>query len=134
MLVQVDNADRVAVTSVAVVGAGLMGTGIATALLNADLAVTLIETRSDALDAAVKRIRAAFARDIEKGRLPARTAEHRMNCLTPSDTINAAADADLVIEAVFEGFAAGANGWSWTPAPLLIDLVARNATFGSLAR
>jgi 3-hydroxyacyl-CoA dehydrogenase len=90
------------VASVAVIGAGLMGTGIAIMLLNADLAVTLIETRSDALDAAVKRIRAAFARDIEKGRLPVQTAEHRVNCLTPSDTINAAADADLVIEAVFE--------------------------------
>jgi 3-hydroxyacyl-CoA dehydrogenase len=102
MSVQVDNADRVAVTSVAVIGAGLMGTGIATTLLNADLAVTLIETRSDALDAAVKRIRAAFARDIERGRLTARTAEHRMDRLTLSDTINAAADADLVIEAVFE--------------------------------
>jgi 3-hydroxyacyl-CoA dehydrogenase len=36
--------------------------------------------------------------------------------------------------ATIEGFAAGANGWSWTPAPLLIDLAARNATFGSLAR
>jgi 3-hydroxyacyl-CoA dehydrogenase len=90
------------VASVAVVGAGLMGTGIAIALLNADVAVTLIETRSDALEAAVKRIRAAFARDIEKGRLPAQTAERRMDCLTPSGTINAAADADLVIEAVFE--------------------------------
>jgi 3-hydroxyacyl-CoA dehydrogenase len=90
------------VASVAVVGAGLMGTGIAIALLNADVAVTLIETRSDALEAAVKRIRAAFARDIEKGRLPAQTAERRMDCLAHSSTINAAADADLVIEAVFE--------------------------------
>jgi 3-hydroxyacyl-CoA dehydrogenase len=90
------------VASVAVVGAGLMGTGIAIALLNADVAVTLIETRSDALEAAVKRIRAAFARDIEKGRLPAQTAERRMDCLAHSSTINAAADADLMIEAVFE--------------------------------
>jgi 3-hydroxyacyl-CoA dehydrogenase len=33
-----------------------------------------------------------------------------------------------------EELASGASGWSWTPAPLLIDLAARNATFGSLAR
>jgi 3-hydroxyacyl-CoA dehydrogenase len=36
--------------------------------------------------------------------------------------------------AKIERFAAGTNGWSWTPAPLLVDLAARNATFGSLAR
>jgi len=36
--------------------------------------------------------------------------------------------------AKIERFAAGINGWSWTPAPLLVELAARNATFGSLAR
>jgi 3-hydroxyacyl-CoA dehydrogenase len=100
-----EHAKQEHVASVAVIGAGLMGTGIAITLLSADLAVTLIETRSDALDAAVKRIRAAFARDVEKGRLPPQTAERRLDCLTPSGTINAAADADLVIEAIFEDIA-----------------------------
>lgn len=97
-----DHVKQEHVASVAVVGAGLMGTGIAITLLNADLAVTLIETRSDALDAAVKRIRAMFARDVEKGRLPAQTMEDRVKCLTPATTIDSAADADVVIEAVFE--------------------------------
>jgi 3-hydroxyacyl-CoA dehydrogenase len=90
------------VASVAVVGAGLMGAGIAMTLLNADLTVTLIEKQSDALAAAVKRIRAAFARDIQKGRLSQETAAYRLGCLIPATTIDAAADADLVIEAVFE--------------------------------
>jgi 3-hydroxyacyl-CoA dehydrogenase len=36
--------------------------------------------------------------------------------------------------AKIEKFAAGSNGWCWTPAPLLVDLAARNATFGSLNR
>ncbi len=29
-------------------------------------------------------------------------------------------------------FTLGRNGWSWTPAPLLTNLVVRRATFGSL--
>jgi 3-hydroxyacyl-CoA dehydrogenase len=111
-----DHVKQEHVASVAVVGAGLMGTGIAMTLLNADLAVTLIEKRSDALDAAVKRIHAAFARDIEKRRLLPQTAEHRLACLIPATTIDAAADADLVIEAVFE------------------DIDVKRAVFGELDR
>lgn len=87
---------------VAVIGGGLMGTGIALALLNAGLDVTLIEPRAEALDKARASIAKAILRDVEKGRIDAETADARVAALVTAQAIDAAADADLLIEAVFE--------------------------------
>jgi len=87
---------------VAVIGGGLMGTGIALALLNAGLEVTLIEPRAEALDKARASIAKAILRDVEKGRIDAETADARVAALVTAQAIDAAADADLLIEAVFE--------------------------------
>jgi 3-hydroxyacyl-CoA dehydrogenase len=87
---------------VAVIGGGLMGTGIALALLNAGLTVMLIEPRAEALDKAGKSIAGAIRRDVEKGRIDAEIAEARMAALITAQEIDAAAGADLLIEAVFE--------------------------------
>lgn len=87
---------------VAVIGGGLMGTGIALALLNAGLEVTLIEPRAEALDKARASIAKAILRDVEKGRIDAETADARVAALATAPDIDAAADADLLIEAVFE--------------------------------
>lgn len=87
---------------VAVIGGGLMGTGIALALLNAGLEVTLIEPRADALDKARATITRTILRDVEKGRVEAEVADARVAALATAQAIDAAADADLLIEAVFE--------------------------------
>lgn len=87
---------------VAVIGGGLMGTGIALALLNAGLKVTLVEPREDALGKAQASIAKAILRDVEKGRIEADIADARITALTAVSTIDAAAQADLLIEAVFE--------------------------------
>jgi len=91
-----------AIDTVAVVGGGLMGTGIATALLAAGLRVTLIEPQDAARARAEAAIGKTFARDVEKGRL---SPEQRGECLARlavADALDAAAGADLAIEAVFE--------------------------------
>jgi len=90
---------------VAVVGGGLMGTGIAIALLNSGLKVTLVEPRAEALDKALATIAGTIRRDADKGRIDAATAEARVAALVTSREIEAAADADLFIEAVFEDMA-----------------------------
>ena len=90
------------IASVAVIGAGTMGSGIALALLNSGTPVTLIEIKPKALTAGVERINAALNRDVEKGRLAAEEARRRRHLLQTSSTLDAAANADLVIEAVFE--------------------------------
>ncbi len=91
-----------AIASVAVVGGGLMGTGIAVAILNAGLRVTLIEPRDDARSRAGASIAKTIHRDVDKGRIDGATAGLRIAALSMAGDLQSAADADLVIEAVFE--------------------------------
>jgi len=103
---QLAGADTQPVESVAVVGAGVMGSGIATALLAAGLPVALVDPDRAALDRATSRIADTFRHDVHKGRITSAVAQARMAALVATaDLEAAAADADLVIEAVFEDMA-----------------------------
>ncbi|PXA88120.1 3-hydroxyacyl-CoA dehydrogenase [Nostoc sp. 3335mG] len=93
------------IRSIGVVGGGLMGTGIAIALLNAGFAVTLVETRDKALAKAQIAVVKAIQRDVEKGRIQQSIADTRLASLDPAPTLSALKDVDLVIEAVFEDMA-----------------------------
>jgi 3-hydroxyacyl-CoA dehydrogenase len=86
----------------AVIGAGTMGQGIAIALLDAGLNVTLIETADAALARAQERIATHFHDAVSKGRLTMDQLELVLRRLTAANAIDAAAGADIVIEAVFE--------------------------------
>jgi len=94
--------DLPALVRVAVIGGGTMGSGIALALLGADVAVTLIEPNEAALAAGQARIAGAIERDVAKGRLSADSATSRKALLSTASSIDDAAGADIVIEAVFE--------------------------------
>jgi 3-hydroxyacyl-CoA dehydrogenase len=85
-----------------VVGAGTMGAGITLCLLSADLPVTLVETKQNALDAGLNRIRKTLDRDVDRGRLTSSERDARIERLTGALTLEALSDADIVIEAVFE--------------------------------
>ena len=87
---------------VAVIGAGTMGQGIAIALLDAGLNVTLVEAADAALARAQERIVAHFHDSVGKGRITMDQLELIQRRLTAASAIDAVADADLVIEAVFE--------------------------------
>ena len=86
----------------AVIGAGTMGQGIAIALLDAGLAVTLVENARPALERAHDRIAAHFRDALAKGRMTAEERDSVMRRLLAAPEIDAAAGADLVTEAVFE--------------------------------
>lgn len=90
------------IRSVGIVGGGLMGTGIAIAMLNAGLPVTLVELRAEALEKASASIRKTILRDVEKGRLTQDQADARIAAFTPAAALEALGDVDLIIEAVFE--------------------------------
>lgn len=90
------------IATTTVVGSGTMGTGIAMSLLDADIPVRLLDTSQNALDGGVERIRAFYARSVEKGRLTQNQADRRIALLSPVREYPAIADVDLVIEAVFE--------------------------------
>jgi 3-hydroxyacyl-CoA dehydrogenase len=91
-----------AITSVGIVGGGLMGTGIALALLNAGLTVTIVEARPEALKKAEANIRKTILRDVEKGRINAAQADRRIDAFSQAAGVDGLNDVDLVIEAVFE--------------------------------
>ncbi|MGW0183512.1 3-hydroxyacyl-CoA dehydrogenase NAD-binding domain-containing protein, partial [Nocardia sp. NPDC003345] len=87
---------------VAVVGAGTMGCGIAMAFANGGLPVTVIEQYEDALERGMARIRATYDASVAKGTLTAAGASERIALIETSMRFDAAAAADLVVEAVFE--------------------------------
>jgi 3-hydroxyacyl-CoA dehydrogenase len=93
------------IESVAVIGAGTMGGGIAMNFLNAGIPVILLEMKQEALDRGVATIRKNYESSLKKGKLTAEALEKRMALLTPSLSYGDIANADLVIEAVFEDIA-----------------------------
>ena len=90
------------IRKVGVVGLGTMGAGIAVCFLDAGLSVTLVEREQSFLDQGMKRIRDTYARSVESERMNADEMERRISRITPSLSLSALADADLVVEAVFE--------------------------------
>ncbi|MBV1696420.1 MAG: enoyl-CoA hydratase/isomerase family protein [Hyphomicrobiales bacterium] len=93
------------VKSVGVLGAGTMGAGIAIAFLQAGFPVTVVETKQDALDRGVARIRETIEGNVKRGRITADAGQKILAGLKPSLAIDAFASTDLVIEAVFENMA-----------------------------
>jgi 3-hydroxyacyl-CoA dehydrogenase len=90
------------IATVAVVGAGTMGGGIAMNFLNAGIPVTILEMKQEALDKGVATIRKNYEGSVKRGKLTAEKAERNMRLLTPTLSYDDIKGADLVIEAVFE--------------------------------
>ena len=90
------------VGSIAVIGAGTMGSGIAISLATAGCQVTLIEPKAAALEAGLGRVRTTIEGSAAKGRISAPDAAAAIARVQGAGELAAAATADLVIEAVFE--------------------------------
>jgi len=89
----------------AVIGAGTMGGGIAMALANAGIPVRLKEADQSALDRGLATIRKNYERSVKSGRLTAPVMEERMARISPQLGWEGLAQADIIIEAVFESLA-----------------------------
>lgn len=87
---------------VAVVGAGLMGSGIAQVAAQAGWDVVLRDVSHDALARGRSGIEKSYGKFVEKGRLTGQDAEAALARITTTTDLDAAADADIVVEAVFE--------------------------------
>ena len=90
------------VRSVAVIGAGTMGSGIAMSFLSAALPVTLLEMSQGALDHGVATIRRNYEASVARKKLAPEKLDAAMALLTPTLRYDDLAKADLIIEAVFE--------------------------------
>lgn len=86
----------------AVVGAGTMGGGIAMNFVNAGIPVTLLEMKQEALDKGLATIAKNYQNSVKKGKLTEEKMAQRLGLITPTLDYAALADADIVIEAVFE--------------------------------
>jgi 3-hydroxyacyl-CoA dehydrogenase len=90
------------IRSVAIIGAGTMGGGIATAFAEAGFPVMILEAKPEALDRGIANIRKTWEGAVKKGRIKPEKLEERFALLHPVTDSAAIGDADLVIEAVFE--------------------------------
>jgi len=89
-----------------VVGAGLMGGGIAQVAAQAGIRTLLFDAQDGAAERTTEKIRAALERLAEKGKITAATASSAMACLHPADSLSAFARCDAVIEAIVENLEA----------------------------
>ena len=87
---------------IAVIGAGLMGSGIAQIAAQAGYQVVLRDIGESALRGALAAIEKSYAKFVEKGTLSAADAEAARGRIATTTDLDAAADAALVVEAVFE--------------------------------
>lgn len=94
-----------AIRSVAVIGGGTMGAGIAAALRDAGLPVVLIERDAAAVERGLANVRGIYEGSVKRGRIPQAVVDERMAGVIGGDDYGLLADTDLVIEAVFEDLA-----------------------------
>ncbi|MGE8321983.1 MAG: 3-hydroxyacyl-CoA dehydrogenase NAD-binding domain-containing protein [Pseudomonas sp.] len=93
------------INQVAVIGAGTMGRGIVISLASAGLSVLWLDSNAAALEAGLGMVNQAWAQQVDKQRISQAEAE---SCLARVHTVPgypALAQADLVIEAVYESLA-----------------------------
>jgi 3-hydroxyacyl-CoA dehydrogenase len=86
----------------AILGAGTMGGGIAMNFANVGIPVTVVEVAQDALDRGLSVVRKNYEATAAKGRLTPQDVEKRVGLIQGTTDYNAIADADIVIEAIFE--------------------------------
>ncbi len=90
------------IAQAAVIGAGTMGGGITMCFANAGIPVTMIDVTEEAVKRGRATIEANYRNTVARGGLTAAEAEKRLALITTTTAMDKVADADLVIEAVFE--------------------------------
>lgn len=88
--------------SIAIVGAGIIGSGIAMAFADHGIAVTLLDRQQSALDNALSLIQERYAISVSKGNLSEEAYQHRLGLIRPTLDYADIRDADLCIEVVYE--------------------------------
>ena len=90
------------INTAAVLGAGTMGGGIAMNFANAGIPVTIVEMTQEALDRGLGIIEKNYRNTQKKGRITEDDVNTRIGLITGTLSYDDIADADIVIEAVFE--------------------------------
>ena len=91
-----------AIQSVAVIGCGIMGAGIAMCVADAGIPVRILETDADVLEKGLARITKSCEGSVKRGRLSEAGKDACLGLIQGVTDIADIKDADIVIETVFE--------------------------------
>src|SRR6266850_4590068 len=94
------------VKQIVVIGAGTMGNGIAHTAAASGFDVTLIDVAESFLERGMSAIAANLQRGVDKGKMTAEEKQQVLGRIRATSDIAAAANADIVIEAIIENLAA----------------------------
>jgi 3-hydroxybutyryl-CoA dehydrogenase len=86
----------------AVIGSGLMGSGIAQVSAQAGWQVTMRDVDDASLNRGMSAIKDSLSRFAAKGKIAEADVEATLARITPTTDLDAAADADVVVEAIYE--------------------------------
>ena len=90
------------IKSIGVLGAGLMGSGIAQIAAVSNHQVMLVEINQEALNKGVKSIESSLAKFVERGSMTAEQQTTALANLSSSKQLEALSDCDIIIEAIIE--------------------------------
>ena len=90
------------IETTAVIGAGTMGGGIAMNFANANIPVRVVEVNEAALERGLNIVKKNYAGSVSRGRIDQASMDRALSFITGSTEIADAANADIVIEAIFE--------------------------------
>ncbi|MFG6038033.1 3-hydroxyacyl-CoA dehydrogenase [Brucella abortus] len=90
------------INHIAIVGAGVMGTGIAQIAAQAGLVTQIFDAREGAAAASRDRLASTLAKLAEKGKISAEDAQTAVSRIEICSSIQELADCDLVVEAIVE--------------------------------
>ena len=93
------------IKTAAVIGAGTMGSGIATNFLNAGVSVTLVDTNSEALSRGLATIERNLQGAVKRGLITEELAGQRRALVKGAPRIEDVSGVEIVIEAIFENLA-----------------------------
>ena len=93
------------IEKVAVLGGGQMGAGIAEAAASKGTSVVMIKATPGPADKAKAGIEKNLGRLVEKGKIEQSAADDTLSRIAFTDSLDAAADADLVIESIIDDIA-----------------------------
>lgn len=90
------------IKKVGVLGAGLMGSGIAEVVAKAGYAVAVREVNDDLVAKGRKKIEGSLGKAVEKGKLEAAARDAIVGRLSYTTSLESLADCDLIVEAIVE--------------------------------
>ncbi|HEY1978152.1 MAG TPA: 3-hydroxyacyl-CoA dehydrogenase NAD-binding domain-containing protein [Candidatus Baltobacteraceae bacterium] len=95
-------AEPIDIKKAGVIGAGTMGSGIAITFAQAGIPVVVVDSNDEAVDKARQTVMGMFMYQVQKGKLTQEEAWKRGQSIKFTDDWSELADADVVVEAVFE--------------------------------